>query len=165
MSSVIGEFAVAIGGSLALSIVAKATIVSGAALFAARLARHSRASLRHVLFATAFVVLLGLPVVAVSVPARPLLVPMQSAQTGRITVASANIAMSGSTVANTAESRCFAARPAVSGQWALRCCGFAVCAKAASCGVRDRRLLTKSPRGRPFACAFNCWLTKMPSGR
>lgn len=110
MSPILGEATVAIGGSLALSIIVKATMVSGTALIAARLARHSRASLRHVLFATAFVVLLVLPVVAVSVPARPVAVAIaQSARTADI--AAAGIALSAASVANGGNSPHVPTRP------------------------------------------------------
>src|SRR5687768_5677790 len=75
------EIAVAIAGSPALSLIAKATVVSAAGLLVVRLARRRRASVRHLMCATSFIVLLALPLVPAVVPARqvplPLLEPAQ----------------------------------------------------------------------------------------
>lgn len=70
MSRILADVAIAASSSLALSLIAKATFVSAGALIAAYLARRSRASVRHILLATAFVVLLALPVATVVVPPR-----------------------------------------------------------------------------------------------
>ena len=82
MIPIAGEIAVAIAGSPALSPIAKATVVSVAALAVARLARRRRASIRHLVFATTFIVLLALPLVPAVVPAHqvamPLLEPAQN---------------------------------------------------------------------------------------
>ena len=64
------EIALAVAGSPALSLLVKATVVSAGALAAARLARRCRASLRHLMFAAAFVALAALPLVPAVVPAR-----------------------------------------------------------------------------------------------
>jgi uncharacterized protein (TIGR03435 family) len=76
MMSSVGELAVAIGNSPGLSLIVKATLVSAAALGAARIARRSRAAVRHVLFATAFLVLLMLPLVSALVPVHRVTVPI-----------------------------------------------------------------------------------------
>jgi beta-lactamase regulating signal transducer with metallopeptidase domain len=59
-----------------LSIVVKATAVVLMALVAARLASRARAAVRHVLLASAFAALLALPLVAVSVPALAIDIPI-----------------------------------------------------------------------------------------
>ena len=66
----VGEIAIAISSSLALSLIVKATAISAGALIAAYIARRSRASVRHVLLAAAFILLLALPVVSVAAPPR-----------------------------------------------------------------------------------------------
>jgi bla regulator protein BlaR1 len=53
------------GGSLAASIVAKATLIAALALTGSRMARRSRAALRHTLMAAAFGVLLLLPIASI----------------------------------------------------------------------------------------------------
>ena len=53
MMRMVGELAIAIGSSPALSLIAKATLISVGVLAAARIARHSRASVRHLMCATA----------------------------------------------------------------------------------------------------------------
>lgn len=65
--------------TLELSIVVKATAVVLLALLAARLAARERASVRHVVLASAFAALLALPLVAVSTPARTIAIPVASA--------------------------------------------------------------------------------------
>ena len=70
------EMFMAITGSLAFSLIGKATVLSAGALVMARLARRRRASIRHVMLATAFIVLLALPVVTVVIPARQVAVPV-----------------------------------------------------------------------------------------
>jgi uncharacterized protein (TIGR03435 family) len=72
----LGEAAIAVGASLALSLVVKATIVSAAALVAVRMARRAPASVRHLLLASGFAVLLTLPVAALTIPALELNVPI-----------------------------------------------------------------------------------------
>jgi uncharacterized protein (TIGR03435 family) len=58
----------AVGSSLAASIVAKVTVTTALGLFAAWLARRNRAAVRHALLAAAFGVLLVLPVASVLAP-------------------------------------------------------------------------------------------------
>lgn len=70
MMRIIGEIVIAIGTAPTLSLILKATIVSLAALTAAQIARRSRASVRHLLLATSFIMLLTLPVISLVVPAR-----------------------------------------------------------------------------------------------
>ena len=48
---------VTIGGSVALSLIAKATVVTAFAMVAGRLARRRRAAVSHLIFAVAFAVL------------------------------------------------------------------------------------------------------------
>ena len=76
MMRMVGELAIAIGSSPALSLIAKATLISVGMLAAARIARHSRASVRHLMCATAFIVLLALPLVSAVVPAHQLAIAM-----------------------------------------------------------------------------------------
>jgi len=75
MIRIVGELAVAISSSLVLSVIVKATLVSAGALTMAYIARRSRASIRHLVLATAFVVLLALPLVSVAVSPRNVSVP------------------------------------------------------------------------------------------
>lgn len=76
MTPIAGEIAIAIAGSTALSLIAKATVVSAAALAVARLARTRRASVRHIVLATTFIVLLALPLVPAVLPARQVTMPL-----------------------------------------------------------------------------------------
>ena len=64
--------------TLELSIVVKATAARPLALVAARLAARERASVRHVLLASAFAALLALPLVAVSTPRGPSTYPSRA---------------------------------------------------------------------------------------
>jgi bla regulator protein BlaR1 len=59
---------VTIGGSVALSLIAKATVVTAFAMVAGRLARRRRAAVSHLIFAVAFAVLALLPIAAAVVP-------------------------------------------------------------------------------------------------
>src|SRR5580704_19793990 len=68
MTGSFAAVALAAGGSTELSIVLKATVVIALALIGARLARGTRASVRHLVLASAFGVLLVLPVAAVLMP-------------------------------------------------------------------------------------------------
>jgi len=68
MTRVIGEFVLFASGSLALSLLAKATLIMTVALVAHVLARRCRASLRHLLLATMFPLLMALPIVMVTQP-------------------------------------------------------------------------------------------------
>ena len=58
----------AVSSSLAASIVAKVTVTTALALSGARMARRSRAAVRHALIAAAFGVLLALPVASLLIP-------------------------------------------------------------------------------------------------
>ena len=68
---------------LVTSILAKVTITLGLALSGARLARNSRASVRHVLLASAFAVILVLPLASVVAPSVRVEVPI-AAQAGLV---------------------------------------------------------------------------------
>jgi uncharacterized protein (TIGR03435 family) len=70
MMRVVGEVVVAMSSSFALALIVKATAVAAATLIAVRLARGGRASVRHLLLATAFFVLLALPATAFVTPSR-----------------------------------------------------------------------------------------------
>jgi bla regulator protein blaR1 len=70
------EIAVAIVGSPALSLIVKATVVAAAALVVARLARRRRASIRHLIPGTAFIVLLALPLAPAVAPERQVTMPI-----------------------------------------------------------------------------------------
>jgi len=78
----ISETMLALGGSPAISIVAKATLVVALALAGSWMARRNRAAVRHTLLASAFGVLLMLPIASVLAPplriALPLVTPEQS---------------------------------------------------------------------------------------
>jgi beta-lactamase regulating signal transducer with metallopeptidase domain len=76
MIPTINELMVAVGSSLAAAIVAKVTVITALALFAAWLARGSRAAVRHALLAAAFGVTLLLPIASVLVPTVHLGVPV-----------------------------------------------------------------------------------------
>src|SRR5438105_2588059 len=68
MIPAINEVMLAIGSSLAASIVAKVTVIMALAIFAAWLARGGRAAVRHALLAAAFGVTLLLPLASVLLP-------------------------------------------------------------------------------------------------
>src|SRR3984893_4703254 len=68
MTGIVAGVALAVGGSTELAIVLKATVVVALALVGARRARGTRASVRHLLLASAFGVLLVLPIAAVLMP-------------------------------------------------------------------------------------------------
>ena len=76
MTPTIREFVLAMGSSLPASIVAKATVIAAFGLMGARLARRSRAAVRHVLLAATFGVLLLLPVASLIVPPVRIAVPI-----------------------------------------------------------------------------------------
>ena len=75
MKSVLDGFILALGGSLAASIVAKATVIVALGLIGARLARRSSAAIRHLVLASTFAVLLLLPLASLIEPAVPIAVP------------------------------------------------------------------------------------------
>ncbi len=69
----------AVGGSLAASIIAKATVAIALALIGARLAYRSRAAVRHALLAAAFGVLLVLPIACIVAAPVHIVVPVATA--------------------------------------------------------------------------------------
>jgi uncharacterized protein (TIGR03435 family) len=75
MMPLIADAVLAVGSSAAASIVIKVTVTTGLALAGARLARRSRAAVRHVLLAAAFGVLVVLPIAAAVVPSVRVEVP------------------------------------------------------------------------------------------
>src|SRR5579862_4361963 len=79
MTLTIREFVLAMGSSLPASVVAKATVIAAFGLMGARLARRSRAAVRHILLAATFTVLLLLPVASLIVP--PVRVAVQTERT------------------------------------------------------------------------------------
>jgi beta-lactamase regulating signal transducer with metallopeptidase domain len=76
MIPAVNEMMLAVGSSLAASIVAKMTVVSALALFASWLARWNRAAVRHALLTAVFGVMLLLPIASVVVPPVHLMVPV-----------------------------------------------------------------------------------------
>jgi bla regulator protein blaR1 len=76
MIRVINEVTLAISGSLAALIVAKATVATSLGLIAAWLAGGSRAAVRHALLAAAFGVTLVLPIVSLVAPSVRIAVPV-----------------------------------------------------------------------------------------
>ena len=72
----VARIILAVSDSIELSIIAKATVVLGLALVAVRSFRHTRASVRHVVLASAFGVLVVLPAVVSLLPPVAVPVPM-----------------------------------------------------------------------------------------
>jgi len=72
------DFALALGASMELSIIVKATIVLGLGLLAARVASYASASMRHLLLASTFAGLLLLPAAALVMP--PLAIDVSTPQ-------------------------------------------------------------------------------------
>ena len=68
MMPVVNGVMLSVSSSLAASIVAKVTVATALALIGARLARQSRAALRHALLAAAFGVMLALPIASIVAP-------------------------------------------------------------------------------------------------
>src|SRR5689334_10941298 len=66
----LAEIALAIGSSVALSLIVKATATLAATLISVRLARTRPAAARHLLLAAGFGVLLMLPIAAATMPTR-----------------------------------------------------------------------------------------------
>jgi hypothetical protein len=76
MMPAINGVMLAVSSSLAVSIVAKATVTTAMSLVGVRLARRSRAAVRHALLAAAFGVLLALPLASIVVPPVRIAVPV-----------------------------------------------------------------------------------------
>ena len=79
MMRVFSEMVVTLSASPALSLLVKGTLVVALALTGARLARRSRAAVRHALLASGFSVLLALPIVSFFVRPVPIPVPVMAA--------------------------------------------------------------------------------------
>lgn len=95
MTHALAKIALAVGDSLLMSIIAKATLIIMAALIGARMARRSRAAVRHALLASAFAVLLVLPAASLLFPTVPLVrVPLSAERTTESTVVLASDASS-----------------------------------------------------------------------
>jgi bla regulator protein blaR1 len=75
MTGILARTALTVSSSVELSIVLKATTVLGLTLLGTWLARRARASVRHMLLASAFGVLLALPAVAVLLPPVAVAIP------------------------------------------------------------------------------------------
>jgi TonB family protein len=84
----------AVSSSPAASIVAKATVITALGLICARLARRSRAAVRHALLAAAFGVLLALPVASIVAPPVRIAVPAAAQERTVPAFAGAPIAIS-----------------------------------------------------------------------
>lgn len=76
MIPVTHAFVLALGSSLAASIVAKATVVTALGLIGARLGRRNHAAARHVVLAATFAVLILLPVISIVAPPVHIVVPV-----------------------------------------------------------------------------------------
>ena len=76
MANSIVNVALAISGSIELSIVVKATVVLAVALAARRLAGRSRAAVRHTLLTCAFLILFALPLATLLMPPVTLEIPV-----------------------------------------------------------------------------------------
>jgi beta-lactamase regulating signal transducer with metallopeptidase domain len=68
MTSLVADVALVVESSLAFSILAKVTVALILAMIAVRLARRSRAAVRHLLWTAAFAVVLALPVASILTP-------------------------------------------------------------------------------------------------
>lgn len=79
MKSTIAELALALSQSIELSIIAKATLLMIVGLAAAGIARHARASVRHLLLAATFAVLFVLPLAIVAGPGLSVEIPAAQA--------------------------------------------------------------------------------------
>jgi beta-lactamase regulating signal transducer with metallopeptidase domain len=73
------DIALWLSRTIELSLLAKATLLLAAALLVTRLARQSRASLRHLVIASCFVALIALPVLLAAAPAMTIDVPVSPA--------------------------------------------------------------------------------------
>jgi hypothetical protein len=78
MTQLVSRAIVAISSSPALSIVVKITAIMTLALFAARLARGSRAAVRHALLAAVFGVTLVMPIASLVAPPVHVAVPVMA---------------------------------------------------------------------------------------
>jgi bla regulator protein blaR1 len=99
MTSTIADGAVLLSGAAGLSILLKATFFLGLGLMAAWLAKRKRASVRHLLLAATFAMLLALPFLVLAGPAVSIEIPIAVADDG---VAASNAALSRSPVGTTA---------------------------------------------------------------
>jgi bla regulator protein BlaR1 len=80
--SLITEFALTVSGSFVLLLIVKATVVCAGTLVVAGMARRGRASVRHLVIATGFTVLLALPLAPTVMPARDVIVPLREPARG-----------------------------------------------------------------------------------
>ena len=100
MKSTIAEVALALSQSVELSIVAKATLLMMIGLAAAGIARHARASIRHLLLLTTFAIVLALPLAIVVGPNLSIEIPVaevtRSASASSVTRVTETVAPSAS---------------------------------------------------------------------
>jgi uncharacterized protein (TIGR03435 family) len=78
MRDLLASGAIVVGGSVALSLIAKATVVTSCAIAASWLARRRRAAVRHLIFVAAFVTLALLPAASAVLPAFPISIRLAS---------------------------------------------------------------------------------------
>jgi uncharacterized protein (TIGR03435 family) len=78
----LNEAILAVSGSIAASILVKATVTTALALAGTRLARRSPAALRHVLLTAAFAMLLALPIAVIILPSVSVAVPVAAPDPG-----------------------------------------------------------------------------------
>ena len=86
MSGTLAQLAIAVGESVELSIVLKATLVLGLTLVVVARTRPGRAAVRHLLLASSFGVLVVLPMAAATVPAFPIQIPASVAPSAASTL-------------------------------------------------------------------------------
>ena len=72
MSDLLAAGALMVGGATALSLIAKATVVTGFAIVAGWLTRRVRAAVRHLIFVAAFMTLALLPAATAILPTLPI---------------------------------------------------------------------------------------------
>ncbi len=68
MTRIVADVVLAVGSSLAASIIVKVTVIMALTLIGLRLARKSRAAVRHALLAAAFALSLLVPIASILVP-------------------------------------------------------------------------------------------------
>ena len=111
MTSVISDLVLILSDSVALTILAKATVILLLGLFAGALSVRAQASWRHLVFATTFAALLALPMVVMTIPDLPVEVAASTPVVQNAPVAVTNIpsAMTDPAITVTTASRAMAA--------------------------------------------------------
>ncbi len=116
MTSVISDLVLILSDSVALTILAKATVILVFGLFAGALSVRAQASWRHLVFATTFAALLALPMVVMTIPDLPVEV---AASAPAIESAPAAALVSSATVTEPAVTITAAKPAAIAEPWAM----------------------------------------------